>query len=250
MQLLELGVIVDLAMFRPLALALPLLLLGACVSTANVRRGLERQWAADVLLGAESGGSRQGVVRWRKPVQFLVVDAAPRFRVAIDSAFAQLQQALAGVHLVELEYVRGWDQRIGQQGFVTVFATAPAEAAGLAQRLGAMTPGADADGWFTISWNQSFELTRAVVFINPALEQRWLRHTTLEEMFQTLGPSNDSGLIADSLVYESDREFGSSEQLGRVDREVLRMLYAQLSPGSSQADIRHAMQSSWRYASE
>ena len=237
-------------MFRPLALVLPLLLLGACVSTTNVRRGLERQWAADVLLGAESGGSREGVVRWRKPVQFLVVDAAPRFRVAIESAFAQLQAALAGVHLVHLEYVDSWDERIGQQGFVTVFATAPSEAAELARRFGAMKPGANADGWFTISWNQSYELTRAVVFIDPSLEQRWLRHTALEEMFQALGPSNDSGLIADSLVYESDREFGSSERLGRVDREVLRMLYAELSPGSSQADIRHAMQSSWRYASE
>ena len=113
-----------------------------------------------------------------------------------------------------------------------------------------MKPGANADGWFTISWNQSYELTRAVGFIDPSLEQRWLRHTALEEMFQALGPSNDSGLIADSLVYESDREFGSSERLGRVDREVLRMLYAELSPGSSQADIRQAMQSSWRYASE
>ena len=237
-------------MFRPLALVLPLLLLGACVSTTNVRRGLERQWAADVLLGAESGWSREGVVRWRQPVQFLVVDAAPRFRVAIESAFAQLQEALAGVHLVNLEYVGGWDERIGQQGFVTVFATAPSEASGLARRFGAMKPGANADGWFTISWNQSYELTRAVVFIDPSLEQGWLRHTALEEMFQTLGPSNDSGLIADSLVYESDREFGSSERLGRVDREVLRMLYAELSPGSSQADIRQAMQSSWRYASE
>jgi|GEM_PF-5517795 len=234
-------------MFRRITYVLPLLLLGACVSTNNMRRGLERQWAQDVLLGAESGSHRSGVVRWQRPVRFLIVDAPERLRVAVDAAFSQLAEALDGLHRVELDYVTSEDRRIGQQGFVTVFGKAPAEAETLARRHGAMSPGPGADGWFTISWNSSYELTRAVVFIDPSLEKRWLQHTALEELFQALGPSNDSGLLADSLVYESGRVFGSSQRLARVDREVLRLLYGPLRPGSGQDEIRHAMEQSWRF---
>lgn len=235
------------AMFTLLPRVLPLLVLGACLSTAGMRRGLERQWAEDVLLGSESGAERAGVVRWHRPVVFLVVDASPRFRGAIDRAFAQIKQALSGVHSVQLEYVQAYDHRVGADGFVTVFAKAPGRATSLAEQLGVMSPASDADGWFTISWNDRYELTRALVFIDPALERRWLRHTALEELFQVLGPSNDSGLLGESLVYESDRVFGSSESLARVDREVLKLLYGALRPGSGQAEIRHAMQRSWRY---
>ena len=159
------------------ARTLPLIMLGACLSLSNMRRGLERQWAEDVLLGAESGPDRDGVVRWGHPVTFLVVDAEARFRTAIDRAFVQLEQALDGVHAVQLEYVGSQDRRVGVEGYVTVFAKAPAEAAGLAADLGVVSPAVDADGWFTITWNDAYELTRGLVFINPDLEQRWLRHT-------------------------------------------------------------------------
>ena len=229
------------------ARTLPLIMLGACLSMSNMRRGLERQWAEDVLLGAESGPDRDGVVRWRRPVTFLVVDAEARFRTAIDRAFVQLEQALDGVHAVQLEYVGSQDRRVGVEGYVTVFAKAPAEAAGLAADLGVVSPAVDADGWFTITWNDAYELTRGLVFINPDLEQRWLRHTALEELFQALGPSNDSGLLGESLLYESEQAFGSSERLARVDREVLKLLYGALRPGSDQGEIRLAMLRTWHF---
>lgn len=228
------------------ATALPLALLAACAAPP-VERDVERQWATDVLLGAESGDRRPGVVRWSRPVRFLVVEAGQRFRRAIDRAFEDLTAALDGVHRIELEYVHRRDVRIGQDGFVTVFPVAPCQAGQLAAELGAMAPSADADGWFTIAWNPAFELTRALVFVDPALEPRWLRHTALEEMFQALGPSNDSGLLRDSLVYEGAQGYGSHQRLARVDREVLRLLYGSLRPGADAVEIARAMRRSWRF---
>jgi len=223
-------------------------LLAACAAPAPVERGVEQRWATDVLLGAESGQRRAGVVRWNAPVRFLVVEAGERFRRAVDRAFADLRRALDGVHQIELEYVHQRDARIGQDGFVTVFPVAPGQAGQLARELGAMSPSAVADGWFTIAWNAQFELTRGLVFVDPALEPRWLRHTALEEMFQALGPSNDSGLLRDSLVYEGEHGYGSHQRLARVDREVLRLLYGVLEPGAGAGEIVRAMQRSWQFA--
>ncbi|MFN3240322.1 MAG: DUF2927 domain-containing protein [Planctomycetota bacterium] len=229
-------------------LAIPLVwLLAACAAGVPIDRAVEQQWATDVLLGAESGHRRDGVVRWRGPVRFLVVEAKDRFRRAIDRAFEDLSRTLEGVHRLELEYVQRRDTRIGGEGFVTVFPVAPGQAALLAAELGALPPSADADGWFTIAWNGAFELTRALVFVDPALEPRWLRHTALEEMFQSLGPSNDSGLLRDSLVYEGEHGYGSHQRLARVDREILRLLYGALLPGADAAEIARAMARSWRF---
>jgi len=227
--------------------ALSTALLCGCASVEGARAEVERRWAVDVLLGAESGAQRSGVVRWRAPVRFLVVDAGTRLRRAVDRAFAQLQAALAGIHDLSLSYVGRADARVGRSGFVTVFGVAPAAAGSLAAAYGSTPPGRGADGWFTISWNGRYELTRALVFIDPALELRWLRHTALEELFQALGPSNDSDLVRDSLLFERAGDYGSRDLLARVDAEVLRLLYRDLEPGADRERIREAMARSWRF---
>ncbi|MCK5940405.1 MAG: hypothetical protein KAI24_00435, partial [Planctomycetes bacterium] len=128
------------------------MLLATCVAAPPRDRALEEQWATDVLLGAESGRARVGVVRWTAPVRFLVIEPPSRFRRAVELAFAELQAALHGLHVLELEYVRRDDARIGRDGCVTVFPVAPGMAAALAAEHGALAPAAQADGWFTIAW--------------------------------------------------------------------------------------------------
>ena len=226
---------------RLVATLAALVLLCGCAWPGQARRAREQQWALDVLLGAESGARRSGVVRWRSPVRFLLVDPDHRLEDAVEAAHAQLVAALQDLHVLELEVVGSSDRRIGQPGFVTVFSVAPRAAGELARRLGAAAPAPAADGWFSITWNAGYELTRALVFIDPDLERRWLRHTALEEMFQALGPSNDSGLLADSLVYESERAFGSRDRLSRADADLLRALYGRLEPGAGAAAIVAAM---------
>jgi hypothetical protein len=222
------------------------LVLAGCVAASPFgARNREYDWARNVLLGAEIGDARNAVVRWQHPARYLVVEAPPRVRQAVDTAYSILQEALRGSLQMEIEHVASSDERIGSEGYITMFAIAPCDANGLAQKYGAQAPQADADGWFTIVWNRSFELTRAVVFVAPDLPDRWLRHTALEEMFQALGPSNDSSMIKDSLLFESSTKAGSHDYLARVDLQVLRLLYQGLQPGDRAGDIEQAMQRSW-----
>ena len=216
-----------------------------CCVSHKLQLQHEVTWARDVLLGSEVGDGRPGVVRWPHPIHFLLVAAPERVQLAVASAFDQLQEALAGVQRLKLEYVDERDPRIGQDHFITMFATAPDHAGLLAERHGAQPPDVLADGWFTIIWNLQYELTRAIVFVDPELEQARLRHTALEEMFQVLGPSNDSGRIRDSLVFERGFSVGGRTSLATVDAKVLVLLYEDLSPGDNAADIERAMRRSW-----
>ncbi|MFK7741041.1 MAG: DUF2927 domain-containing protein [Planctomycetota bacterium] len=238
-----------LAAWMALVVLATLATLGGCSSLAAPRPGraglpaassVAQRWAEDVLLGAEVGADRSRVVRWRRPVRFLVVDAPIGLRAATEAAFAELRDALAGLHRLTLEHVRRDDDRIGTDGYVTVFAIAPAEAADLAQRFGAHAPDQNADGWFTIHWAPSFELVRAIVFISPYLPTDWLRHTALEEMFHSLGPSNDSELCAESVVFEGASSFGRHQHLSADDGRMLRLLYGVLRAGDGRGAIRRA----------
>lgn len=227
------------------------LLLAGCVAAGPWgKRDLEYDWAKNVLMGAEIGDDRGAVVRWQQPARYLVVSAPPRLRQAVNAAFSLLQEALRGSLEMEIEHVFSGDNRIGCEGYITLFAIAPCDAGALAQQHGAQVPQADADGWFTIAWNRSFELTRAVVFVAPDLTDKWLRHTALEEMFQALGPSNDSAMIEDSLLFESSTTAGSHGHLARVDRQVLRLLYQSLQPGDRAGEIEQAMHRSWDFADD
>lgn len=231
-------------MLRHKWLLMSLLTVWGCVSSSQ-RLLQEVEWARSVLLGAEVGDSRDAVVRWTHPVRFLVVAAPGRVQSAVEHAFGQLQRTLRDVQKLELEQVDERDQRIGQDGFVTVFATAPRHAMDLARRHGAQLPSTPADGWFTIIWNPQYELTRAVVFVDPDLEESWLRHTALEEMFHALGPCNDSSGIRDSLVFERGFDMGAHTRLARVDEQLLTLLYRELHPGDNAIDIERAMRRSW-----
>ena len=217
--------------------------LAACYSPSlGEMRTLTGRWVKSVLLGTEVGHARDSVVRWVRPVRYLFVDAPQRVRLAANSSFGQLQKTLAGAHRLELEYVERGDPRLGRSGYITVFSKAPRDARYLAQIHQVYEPASQADGWFTINWNEHFELTRAVVFVDPARDDRWLYHTVLGEMYQTLGPSNDSALVRDSLLFEGGNVAGSLDQLTQLDEQVLSLLYVELQPGDRLPDIAKAMQ--------
>lgn len=224
--------------------------LGAgCAGPPTHADALEARWACDVLLGREAGDARDALVRWRQPVRYLIVGAGPAARQAVAAAFLQLRAALAGVHDVALEFAGADDARAGDDGFVSVFFVAPHAAGALAARFG-LAPAVDADGWFRIDWNERFELTRGIVLIDPDLDDRWLRHTALEELFQVLGPGNDSALLTDSVVYDGAGARGSRATLSPADRQLLTLLYRDLEPGDRAAEVLAAMRRSRRAAAE
>ena len=219
----------------------------AASTAAVLQTSLEQDWVEEVLLGRESGDVRNAVVRWATPVRFLLVAAPQRVQRAVEHAFSCLDEAIGDAHDLQLVQVAEDDPRIGKVGYVTIFAAAPRQAGALALQHGAQSPEPDADGWFTIVWNPRLELLRAVVFLDPELDEPWLRDTALEEMFQSLGPSNDSPRIQDSLLFESSKLVGCLDHLARVDRQVLRLLYCELKPGDKSEQILEAMQRVWDF---
>ena len=239
-------------MHRPRAASAAILLLAWSVAACgtprpSLRPGLEFRWAERVLFGTEMGDERDVVVRWVAPVRYVVVGADPRCRSAVVRAFAQLQEVLVDVHPLELAFAGDGDARVGADGHVTLFFTAPRDAAELAERHGGHAPSSDADGWFTITWNGDHELTHAIVFVDPELDDVWLAHTVLEEMYQVLGASDDSPMLPESVVCEGAGVVGAADRLARVDRELLRLLYAELRPGDLVGDLAAAMERSWDF---
>jgi len=179
-------------------------------------------------------------------VHYLVVDADRDARAAVEAAFAQLEQALSGLHDLTLSFVDRDDVRCGEPGFVTLFFVAPRRAGRLVRRYRARPAPRGADGWFTIVWRADHSLQRAVAFVDPYLSGRWLRHTVLEEMLQVLGPCNDSAILPASVVYEAHAAAGATDRLADVDRRLLRLLYGALRPGDDAADVVRAMRAAWR----
>ena len=220
---------------------------GCSAPPPPLRAVVEHEWVTSVLLGREAGDSRDVVTRWQRPVHYLAVDVEPRLRPVLDGAVAQIRAALAGMHAVTVEYVRASDPRLGLVGYANVWFVAPGRAARLAAAYGLYEPGADADGWFTLEWNAAFELERAFVFVDPDLDDAWLRHTVLEELFQVLGIANDSPLLADTVVFEGASLAGSHTELSARDRQLLRLLYRELAPGATAGDIAAAMERCWRF---
>lgn len=230
---------------RPAPSSLAAALFAACAGSPAVDEATELRWACDVLLGREVGDARDGVVRWRQPVRYLVVGADGAARRAVAAAVGELRAALGELQTIELEHVRADDPRVGQDGFVSVFFVAPRAAGDLAARFG-LSPAADADGWFRLDWNGAYELVRAVVLIAPDLDDRWLRHTSLEELFQVLGPCNDSALRDDSVVFEGPQGAGSAGALSARDRRLLALLYRDLEPGDAAAHVARALRGARR----
>lgn len=220
--------------------------LAACATSPDLGAVVEYQWVTGVLLGREAGEPRDVVVRWQQPVRYLVVDAPPAARAAIDAAFGQLAETLADVHALLIDHVAADDSRIGAEGFATVFPRAPAKAGELVERFG-LVVGDAADGWFRVDWNAYHELTRAIVLIDPELEPAWLAHTALEELYQVLGAINDSAVLPDSVLLEGGGVAGARRELADRDRQLLRLLYGDLRPGMLAGDIAAAMQRKWRF---
>jgi hypothetical protein len=222
-------------------------LAGCTASRSPLAAVLEYQLATTVLLGREAGDARDVVTRWQQPVRYLAADLDPRQRSVVDGAIVQIRAALAGAHEVAVEHVRASDPRLGLEGYVSIWFVAPARAGGLAAAHGLDQPDDTADGWFSIEWNDYFELERAFVFVDPDLDDAWLRHTVLEELFQVLGIANDSPLVADSVVFEGASVAGSHTELSSRDRQLLRLLYRDLVPGATAGDVAAAMERSWRF---
>ncbi|MGE3805047.1 MAG: DUF2927 domain-containing protein, partial [Gemmataceae bacterium] len=101
-------------------------------------------------------------------------------------------------------------------------------------------------GYFHLSWNGKFELTKAYVLIaKDKLEGKKLRHFLLEEITQSLGPASDSPAFPDSIFFQNGADGGNAERLSDLDQKLLRFFYNHLKPGAKADDVRAALKTHW-----
>lgn len=100
-------------------------------------------------------------------------------------------------------------------------------------------------GYFTVWLDDEGNPDLALIMIADELEGFVRRAYILHELFNVLGPMNDSDLIHQSALYDDGVEVAWRTTLGAFDRKILRFLYTHLKPGDDEAALRAAFDKYW-----
>lgn len=96
------------------------------------------------------------------------------------------------------------------------------------------------DGGVTF-WYTDDEIYDAIICIRPDLEQPLRGSVILEELYNALGPIQDTMLRPDSLIYQ---EYSETQQLTPVDELILKLLYhPDMLPGMDAAGCEQLIRS-------
>jgi len=84
-----------------------------------------------------------------------------------------------------------------------------------------------------------------IVLIDEDLERDLFKSALLEEVFQSLGVTNDQALIEESLIFEDNESTTTWSDLAPIDKKVLIFLYKYLEPGDDEATVRRKFDAHW-----
>ena len=84
-----------------------------------------------------------------------------------------------------------------------------------------------------------------LVLVDEGLKQDLFKSVLLEEVFQSLGVTNDQALAEESLIYESKQSMTTWSDLAIIDKKVLIFLYKYLEPGDDEATVRRKFDAHW-----
>ena len=181
------------------------------------------QYFNEVCLNAEyiNSGDPSNLQRWRTPISY----------------------AILGDYILEdLETVSGFADWLNRQfGFPGMYFTDDASSANLeihfctqqemVDRMGDHFR--DADGAVTF-WYMDDAIYEAIICIRFDLDRELRNSVILEELYNGLGPIQDTSLRPDSIIYA---EFSTPQELTEMDELILKLLYhPDLSCGMSAAE--------------
>jgi hypothetical protein len=214
------------------------LLVGAGVLWPTYRlyeRDKTWRFIKEVLLEVEYGDQDRVVVRWSKNATISVPVSTPADSELLDSIVAELNQVLNKTSF-RLE-LNAYD------GEITVFIMPNWMFKEAVKKFGCEYP--ERVLGYGCLFDNDYEIFWAAILISEEIKGSERRSLLLEEITQSLGPTNDSPLFRDSLFYEKDgiRTFGKT--LSPLDRKLLYFLYAYLKPGDREADVRRAFDEHW-----
>ncbi|MBR5516532.1 MAG: DUF2927 domain-containing protein [Firmicutes bacterium] len=80
----------------------------------------------------------------------------------------------------------------------------------------------DCDGFTTFWWNEYNEIYQAEIFYRTDISQTTRNSVILEEIYNTLGPLQDTSLRPDSIIYSG---FSTTQILTPMDELIIKLLY-------------------------
>ena len=209
------------------------------VPPAELRRHL-----VSVLTRSEYGDHRRAVVRWQESPRLAILGGDEVTRLMAQEVAAELSallSAAAGLAIVPVDDPAEATMRL-------YLGSREALAAAAMKEGFQYIPGNNAMFW--ASWDSRGVISRATILLSedPRRPPAHTRHLLLEELTQSLGMMNDSDRFPESVVFETERDFGSATTLGFIDQQTLLLLYGHLSPGARACQVRWAYRKYWGQA--
>ena len=81
--------------------------------------------------------------------------------------------------------------------------------------------------------------------VDEDLSERHLKSVMLEELYQSLGVTNDHGMVQDSINYDDGEVSSMQLGLGKIDKKTLVFLYKYLEPGDDEATVKDKFDKHW-----
>ena len=169
-------------------------------------------WFAEVCLDSEyiNSGDPSRVQKWQMPISFAIHGDTTEEDWATIAHFTQWLNTLEGFPgICQVEDPAQANLQIhftDQQGLLDI-----------------MGPDySDVDGAVTFWYDGDNAIYDAIISIRTDLEQEVRNSVILEELYNGLGPVQDTYLRPDSLIWQG---FSTSQELTEVDELILRLLY-------------------------
>lgn len=199
----------------------------------------EWRFVREVLLYSKSGKRMERLTRWTLSPKIDFASNNEKDQALFNDVVSELNAVLAGTgYQLIVGYPGPWAPNIlamvGKESLIP-------EIAGI---MGCEGQG-DARGYLCIRFREDRSLKRAAVWASEDYDQEEIRSILLEEIFQALGPSNDSAIYQDSLLFETEDYAPMYKTLSPRDKKLLRFLYTHLKPGDEEEEVRKAFDQHW-----
>lgn len=171
----------------------------------------------DVCFGNEYGDAKEKITKWQDPIMFYIDGVATMDDYHTLNGFVDYLNSIDGFPGIMQIHDRS------QANLVIHFY-------GLAEFNAAVNV-SDADGFATFNFQtDTGVITDGSVYIRSDINQTDRSSIILEEVYQILGPTKDTLVRKDSIIYQR----GNAPALSKEDKSIISLLYSsRITPGMS-----------------
>lgn len=165
----------------------------------------------EVCLDAEfsTGGDPSCLQRWEEPIRYIVFGNPTEEDLRVMAEFTLWLNTIEGFPGI-------WETKDAAQANMRIHFCSEAE---LISLLGDNFYGTDGGVTF---WYRNNEIYDAIICYRTDLYQQLRNSVILEEIYNGLGPVQDTDLRTDSIIYSG---FSEPQELTQIDELLLRLLY-------------------------